>query len=484
MKSIKHNAIVNGILSVANIIFPLVTFPYISRVLLVEANGRLNFASATLNYFSLFATLGLTTYGIKACARVREDRTKLSKTVHELLLINVITTLIAMSALIISILIVPRFKSEWALLLIYSWNMILNVVGMNWLYSAVEQYDYITKRSILFKFIGILLMFLFVHSPKDCYIYAMITVFANVGGNIVNIIYSKKYIDFKWFGKYDCKQHLRPTLAMFATYLAVNVYSSLDSVMLGFMKNDYEVGIYSAAVRIRTVLTTLITSLGTVLLPRMSYYIAQQKWNEFRQVLKKSYNTIIMLAIPTMVYFVLAAKPSILVLSGDAYLDAVKPMQILMPIMVISSLSNITGMQILIPTGGEWKFAFSVTCGAIADVILNIMFIPKYGATGAAYATLMAELVQFTVQIIFTRKYLQGAISFKSTMKVLLATVAGTCAFFSISMFINMNAFVTLLITAIVFFGVYAMVLLVTQYDMFLELCNMVLKPIRSRMEK
>lgn len=484
MKSIKHNAIVNGILSVANIIFPLITFPYISRVLLVEANGRLNFASAALNYFSLFATLGLTTYGVKACARVREDRTKLSKTVHELLFINVFTTLIAMTALIMSILFVPRFNKEWALLLIYSWNMILNVVGMNWLYSAIEQYDYITKRSIFFKFVGVVLMFLFVHSPKDCYIYAVITVFANVGGNILNIIYSKKYIDFKWYGKYNCKQHLRPTLAMFATYLAVNVYSSLDSVMLGFIKNNYEVGIYAAAVRIRTVLTTLITSLGTVLLPRMSYYISQEKWDEFRKILKKSYSTIIMLAIPMMVYFVLAARPSVLLLSGEAYLDAVKPMQILMPIMVISSLSNITGMQILIPTGGEWKFAFSVTCGAVTDLILNFVFIPKYGAAGAAYATLLAELVQFIAQLIFTREYLRGSISWKATVQVLLATIGGAIAFVVISSFINFNAFMTLVVTAIAFFGVYAGILLLARYEMFLEMCNMVLKPIVVRIKK
>lgn len=484
MKSIKHNALVNGILSIANIIFPLITFPYISRVLLVEANGRLNFASAALNYFSLFATLGLTTYGVKACARVREDRAKLSKTVHELLLINVVTTLIAMSALGLAIAFVPRFNKEWMLLLIYSWNMILNVVGMNWMYSAIEQYDYITKRSIFFKFLGVVLMFLFVHSPKDCYIYAMITVFANVGGNILNIIYSRKYIDFKWFGKYDCKQHLKPTLAMFATYLAVNVYSSLDSVMLGFIKNDYEVGIYSAAVKIRTVLTTLITSLGTVLLPRMSYYISQEKWDEFKRVLKKSYNTIIMLAIPMMVYFVLAAKPSVLFLSGNPYLDAVKPMQILMPIMVISSLSNITGMQILIPTGGEWKFAFSVTCGAITDLILNFILIPQYGASGAAYATLIAELVQFVVQIFFTRKYSKGAISLKATLQVLLATIGGTVGFVIINKMIDANVFVTLLLTAFVYFGIYGLILLLTRYAMFIEIVQMISKPFVKKLQK
>ena len=484
MKSVKHNAMVNAVLSVTHILFPLITFPYVSRTLLVEANGRLNFASAAINYFSLFATLGLSTYGIKACARVREDRGKLSKTVHELLLINAVTTSAAVAALVAAVFLVPRFRREWLLLIIYSWNMILNVVGMNWLYSAIEQYDYITKRSILFKLAGVILMFLFVHSPDDCYIYAVITVFANVGGNLLNILYSRNYIDFRWIGAYNCRRHMKPALAMFSTYLAVNVYSSLDSVMLGFIRNDYEVGIYTAAVKIRSVLTALITSLGTVLLPRMSYYIAQQQWGEFKRLLRKSYTTIILMAIPMMVYFLLAAKPSVLFLSGKAYLEAVKPMRILMPIMVITSLSNITGMQILIPTGGEWKFAVSVTCGAAVDLVLNLIFIPRYGAVGAAYGTLLAEITQFIMQVFFTRTYLRGAISLKDTVQVLLATGGAVIGYTAIRAVISLNAFFTLLATSIIYFGIYAAILLAERNEMFLEICKMLFSPIVSRLAK
>lgn len=484
MKSIKYNAIVNGILSVANIIFPLITFPYISRVLGVEANGRLNFASASLTYFSLFATLGLSTYGIKACARVREDRTKLSKTVHELLLINAVTTTIAGIALVIAVFVVPKYHQEWKLLFIYSWNMILNVAGMNWMYSAIERYDYITKRSIAFKFIGVVLMFLFVHSPADSYKYAVITVFANVGGNTLNIIYSRHFITYKWYGDYDCKKHIKPTLAMFATYLAVNVYSSLDSVMLGFMCGDFQVGIYTAAVKIRTVLTTLITSVGTVLLPRLSFYIAGENWNEFKRLLKKSYCTIIMIAVPMMVYFILAAKPSIVFLSGAEYADAAKPMRILMPIMLISSLSNMTGMQILIPTGGEWKFAISVTCGAVVDIILNVILIPQMGANGAAIGTLFAEFTQFCVQAFFTRNHIRGAISTKGTVQVVIATILGTAGYYLISSVLHVGTFATLFITAMVFFGVYAVVLLVFRYEMLIELLNMMCNPILKKLKK
>lgn len=484
MKSIKYNAIVNGILSVANIIFPLITFPYISRVLGVEINGKLSFASASLTYFSLFATLGLTTYGVKACARVREDKTKLSKTVHELLIINAITTAIACVALLIAIFSVPRYKQEWILLLIYSWNMILNVVGMNWLYSALEQYDYITKRSIAFKFLGVVLMFVFVHNPDDYYKYAVITVFANVGGNILNIIYSRKYISYKWIGNYDCLHHIKPTLALFATYLAVNVYSSLDSVMLGFISGDFQVGIYTAAVKIRTVLTTLITSIGTVLLPRMSYYIDKGEWDKFRRVLKKSYCTIIMLAVPMMIYFMMTAESSVLFLSGSEYIFAATPMRILMPIMLLSSLSNITGMQILIPTGGEWKFAFSVTCGAIVDAVLNLILIPRMGAIGAAFGTLFAELTQFCVQLYFVRIYIRGVFSRKPTIQVLLGTCAGVagCAF--IMPLLHTGEFLTLIITACIFFGLYAIILGIFQYEIFLELIKMVMSPIRKRYKR
>lgn len=484
MKSLKHNAIVNAVLSVANIIFPLITFPYISRILLVEVNGRLNFASAALNYFSLFATLGLSTYGIKACARVRKDRAKLSKTVHELLLINAVTTSLATVALIVAIITVPRFHQEWLLLFIYSWNMILNVVGMNWLYAAIEKYDYITKRSILFKFIGVILMFVFVHKPEDGYIYAFITVFSNVGGNVLNIIYSSKYIDYKWLGPYNFKQHFEQTIAMFSTFLAVNVYSGLDSIMLGFMWNDYEVGIYSAAVKIRSVLSTLIGSLGTVLLPRLSFCIAEGQWDEFRRLLRKSSSTIIMMAMPMMIYFTLTAKTSILFISGEAYLDSVRPMQILMPLMIISSLSNITGMQILIPTGGEWKFAQAVTCGAVVNLILNAILIPQYGSVGAAYGTLFAELTQFTVQVIFTRKYLRGAFSLKTTIQVFIATAGGAIGYYVIASLINFGPFLTLACTATVYFGIYALILLLEKHEIFMEMFNMVLNPVLSKTKK
>lgn len=476
MKSLKYNAIMNSILSVANIIFPLITFPYVTRTLGVDINGKLAFASSVINYFSLFATLGLSTYGIKACAKVRDDKDKLSKTVQELILINIITTSIVMLTLIISIAIIPKFNDNALLLLIYSCGILLNVVGLNWFYSAIEEYKYITKRSIIFKFISLVMMIIFVHNPNDGYKYALITVLANVGSNILNIIHSKKYISFKKYNKYNLKHHLRPTLSMFGTYLAVNVYSNLDNVMLGFLCGDYEVGIYTAAVRIRVVLTNLITSLGMVLMPRLSYYIEKGEHDNFNQVLKKSYAVIIMISIPMMLFFMITSKESVLLLSGNEYIKATIPMMILMPIMVISSLSNITGMQILIPNNQEDKFMKSVTVGAILNLFLNLIIMSKFGATGAAIATLIAECGQFTMQILYTRRYVKDIFSLKQLGKVVFASIVASIIIIIFKNYVELNlsnteisSVILLMISGCIFFTVYTVLLFIVKFNLIIE---------------
>lgn len=198
-KSIGINAIWNGILSLASILFPIITFPYITRVLGVEVNGAISFAMSVTNYFSLFATLGLSTYGVKACARVKDNRQELSKVTHELLIISMISAFLTLSVFYLSIVFIPQFRQYRFLMLIYSINIILNVLGMNWMYQGIEKFKYITTRSLIFKVISIILMFLFVKNSEDGAVYAAISVFATGAGNILNIIYSHNYIDLLKF---------------------------------------------------------------------------------------------------------------------------------------------------------------------------------------------------------------------------------------------------------------------------------------------
>ena len=302
IRSVKFNFIMNFLLTASSIIFPLITFPYVSRVLQAAGNGKVAFATAVLTYFTMFASLGIPTYGIRVCAQVRDDREKLSRTVQELLIINTVTMVIVYAVFAVMVFLVPEFAKEKELLFINSITMVLNVFGVSWLYSALEQYAYITACSLTFKVISIVMMFAWVKNPGDYIIYGAITVFASAGSYVLNFINLHKYVTLKKKGPYNFKRHLKPIGIFFAMSAATSVYTNLDVVMIQFIKDETEVGYYNAAVKVKTILVSLITSLGTVLLPRLSFYVKQKEQDAFRKTIVKAFNFVLILASSVMLH--------------------------------------------------------------------------------------------------------------------------------------------------------------------------------------
>ena len=402
-KSLKKNVIMNGILTMSTFIFPLITFPYISRILLPSGTGKVSFATSVITYFNMFAQLGIPTYGIRACAKVRDDRDELTRTAHELLMINVFFGFISYIFLVFALLYIPRLHEDKLLYVVISSTIMLNAIGMEWLYRALEQYSYITKRSIIFKFIALIAMFCLIHNQDDYVIYGGITIFAASASNILNFIYAHNYIDMKWKGEYDIKKHLKPVLVFFAMACATTIYTHMDTVMLGFMTTNEDVGYYNAAVKIKQILVSLVTSLGAVLLPRASYYIEHGMNEEFKQISKKAINFVFLIALPLMTYFIIFAKQGISFLSGDAYEGSIIPMQIIMPTLLFIGLTNILGIQMLVPLGREKAVLCSEIVGAIVNLIVNALLIPKFLSAGAAIGTVVAELSVLVVQYIALR---------------------------------------------------------------------------------
>ena len=449
--SVKKNFIMNAILTVSTFIFPLITFPYISRVLLSAGTGRVSFARSVIAYFGMIAALGIPTYGIRACAKVRDDKEKLSRTAQELLIINLIMSLVAYALLALAIIFVPKLQAERTLLVIVSATIIFTTIGMEWLFKAMEQYTYITVRSIIFNAVALVLMFLLVHTQSDYILYGAITIFASSLGNILNIIQARKYIQLKPLGNYNLKQHLKPVLVFFAMAAATTVYTNLDQVMLGFMKTDVDVGFYHAAVRIKEILVAIVTSLGAVLLPRVSYYIQNGMMEEFRRITKKAINFVFLFASPLMVYFIIFAKEGVLLLSGSDFLGAVIPMQILMPTVLFIGLTGLLGIQILVPLGREKMVLYSVILGALVDLVINALLIPKMGASGAAVGTLIAEAVVLVMQLFVLRKdNIVEAFAPIQYWKIVIAIVAGSAASFWI-LFLHLGTIIVLLISAVLF---------------------------------
>lgn len=482
-KSLKKNFCMNAILTMSQFIFPLITFPYVSRILLVEGTGKVSFATSIISYFAMFAQLGIPTYGIRACAQVRNDKKKLSKTAQEIFIINIIMSILAYIVFFIALCNVPRLKDEKTLLIIVSATIFFNAIGMEWLYKALEQYTYITIRSVIFKFIALIAMFLLIHQQSDYIIYGAISIFASSASNIFNFFNVHKYISLRPVGEYNFKQHLKAVSVFFALSCAATIYVNLDTVMLGFMKTNVDVGYYNAAVKIKTILVSIVTSLGTVLLPRASYYVEHGLKEDFYRITKKAINFVFLVATPLMLYFMFFAKEGIFFLSGNTYGGAIVPMQIIMPTLFFIGLTNIIGMQILVPLGKENIVLYSEIVGAVVDLAINYILIPKYASAGAAIGTLVAEIAVWIVQYIYLRKQIKDAYKNVRYGILILALFLGSIASLWVKKVFS-GSFIVLLNSAILFFGVYFIVLTIAKEPLIYQIEEGLLTKLKKKGKK
>lgn len=461
IKSIKFNFIMNFILTVSNFLFPLITFPYVSRVLLPEGTGKVAFALSIVSYFTLFASFGVATYGIRAIAQVRDDKERLSKTMHELLFINIISMIIVYIALAIAILVVPKFAIEKELFWVTSLFILFTIIGIEWLYKGLEKYQYITIRTIVFKIASLFLVFLFVKEKSDYILFAFISIFAIVGSGVLNLINSRKLINYTLYSEYEFKKHLKPMFVLFLTSMAIAIYTSLDEGLLGLLSSPEQVGYYNAAVRVKGILFTLITSLGVVLLPRLSYYVENHMETEFHEALAKSTNFIIVIAASVVIFFTLFAKETILILAGENYVASIIPLQIVVWALILSAITNILGIQILLPLKKDKQLLFSVLCAATVDVIANFLLVPKLAAVGTALSVIAAELSVLIVQIIILRQYIKILFSGLQLHKIIIALlIAIACALFVREIVVNTSTLIIFLCSSSVFFLAYFIILL------------------------
>lgn len=463
--SIRHNFIMNAIQVASTFLFPLITFPYVSRVLGAAGTGRVAFAVSVVYYFTAVASLGIPTYGLRACARCREDPEQLRQTVQELLLLGCVLTALCYAALLILIHIVPRFEQDRTLLLVCSGTLLLTNIGAEWFYQAIEQYDYITLRNIAFKLLSLVLMFLLVKTPDDCAVYAGVQVLATVGANVLNFLRLNRFVSLRPVGHWDIRRHLRPTLVFFLLAVATTIYTNLDTVMLGFMTDDTMLGYYNAAVKIKGILVSVVTALGVVLLPRLSFYLESGRETEFRRIARSAMQVVLVMAVPLTLYCMLEAENIIRLLSGREYLPAVPAMIAIMPTLLLIGLSNVTGIQILVPLGKERLTVRSTVWGAATDLVLNLILIPRLGALGAAIGTLAAETVVLAVQLYYLREERTLRPDAADTLKILLSAAVGAAVILLGRAVLGpvQSSFLALLLSAVGFFGACAAVLLVTK---------------------
>jgi len=322
-------------------------------------------------------------------------------------------------------------------------------------------------------------MFVLVHDENDYIIYGAISIFAASASNVFNFIRLRKIIGRGKIKKLNLRKHLRPVLTFFIISCATTIYTNLDNVMLGFIKDDIEVGYYNAATKIKNILVSVVTSLGTVLLPRASYYVECEMWDEFYRLSRKAIKFVLLIGTSMMVYFMMFAREGVLFLSGEAFEGAVIPMIIVMPTLLFIGLTNIMGIQMLIPIGRENAVMISTFAGAIVDLMLNFIFIPKLGSAGAAIGTLVAEFVVLIVQLIYLRKDIKYLYSKQKYMIIIIALLISSGGAFIIKR-IDMGIFVKLVCSCIVFFSIYIIALYVMKEEFVCENVNRVVNKLNK----
>lgn len=421
-KSLKRNYILNLIRTFCSLSFPLITFAYASKTLSVDGIGKVDFSKSVVSYFVLFASLGISTYGIREGAKIRNDRKKFSCLVKEIFTINLITTILAYIVFFMVLFTVPKFGAYKGLLLINSLSIGFTALGLEWLYGALEEYQYITIRYIVFQIISFVLLFSFVKTKEDYYAYAMIIVFSTVGSNIINFIHARKFIDFWNTGKLNLKRHIRPIFIFFANTLAGNVQLTLDTAMIGFLSTEYAVGLYSTSVKVNSVCVPVITSLSTVLLPRVSYYVQVGEMEKYKKLLKQSFECIMILALPISCGIFHLSDEVILLFSKADFLPASPCIKILSITIIALPVSMMIASQILIPFGKEQFHLYAIFTGALVNVVINAFLIPRFTYVGAAVGTAVAEALAAILNLIFAFKYFDYRFAFKDIWHYLAAS--------------------------------------------------------------
>ena len=407
-QSVKVNYILNLINTGTQMLFPLITFPYVCRVIEADGIGQINFFQSIISYISLFTCLGIPMYAIREIARDRSDVVQMNRTAMEILLLHSMLTLVGYAIVAILCLTVPQIQVNIPLFLILSLTIFFTAIGCEWFYQGIEDFKYITIRGLIIKTVSVVLLFIFVKSKTDLLYYGCYTVFGVLGGNIFNFFRLRKYIHREniIFSELHIKRHVKPVLKVFSFSVVTSIYLQLNTVLLGFLKNALAVGYFAAATKVMQMLLMMSACLGSVMMPRASHLIAENKEDEFNRLIQKSYDFTLAIALPMTIGLIFCAPSLITALCGVKFEHSILPSQIIAPIILMVAISNVFGIQVLFPKGKINIVTLCCGIGAVADLILNLCLIPFFSYIGTSIAYLGAEVATTVSMYFIGRKYI------------------------------------------------------------------------------
>lgn len=480
MKSLKKNYLYNLIYQIFMILTPFITTPYVSRVLGASGIGEYSYVLSIATYFGIFGLLGITTYAQVEIAKNRDDSSFCNKLIVELFTLKNMTMLIAIILYIIMIMFINEYRKMFVVLILY---LLCQLSDVSWILQGFEEFKKTVFRNIIVKTVTIVMIFSFIKKPEDLYFYSIIMQGVTLLGNFLLWQYVWQYINFnniKQNFKFNCIWiHLKRSLVYFIPTVATSIYTVLDKSMIGWLTHSIlQNGYYEQAHKIEQILVTVLTSLGTVTLPRMSYLNSINDNKKMKDIVEKTLSFILMISIPMCIGLIMIAKDLIPLFLGNNYDECILLTQVFSLLLIIVGLDNTIGRQCLMATGNQKKFNIGVIVGAIANFILNLILIPMLLALGAAISSVISELLILILFLIFSKKYLK--INFDSIFKYILSSFF-MALFIYIFSLININIYAGLLLKILIGFFVYFISLIMLKDKFLLEIINGLLFKLKNK---
>lgn len=455
--SIKKNAVLNVIKQACSILFPLITYPYVSRVLGSTSYGIYSFADSIVSYAVLIAGLGISTYAIREGSPIRDNQKKINQFSSEIFSINVISTIVAYLLLFFSIFVSTKIMADRNVIFVRSIMIILTTIGVDWINNIYEDFSYITIRYIVFQTISLVLMFAFVRSTRDILIYTFITVIAAAGGNVLNVFYVRKYVRIKFVLR-GLSKHIKPIIILFANNVAVAIYVNSDITMLGFYVTNSQVGIYALASKIYNLAKLMINALIIALMPRLSYIINdKEKYQQYAKVILKY---LVVISLPIVSGFVFLSKQIIFLVGSEEYISGAFSLGILAFAIIGAIGGSFFSNCILIEHKEENFILIATSISAFLNIALNFLLIPKFGINGAALTTLIAETIACILEAFYAKRYvpLRKLFSGEMIYSIIGSLLVAIICYLTTSV-VN-DSVVSLIIAGVLSIGIYILVIM------------------------
>lgn len=466
--SVAKNYIYNVIYQVANLIIPIITVPYVSRILGAEGVGINAYTNSIVQYFILFGTIGISLYGNRSIAYIRDDKQKLTNIFWNIFTLQLITSTISYILYIFFIL--TFAKENKIILIIQSINLLAASIDITWLFSGIEDFKKTVIRNLIVKILSVAGIFIFVTQRSDLWVYTFILALSVLLGQVVLWAYVPKIVDKYVFNLNEIKGHFIPSIKLFIPQVAIQIYLVLNKTMIGWMSSKTEVGLYENADRIVKMSLAVLTATGVVMLPRISNTFAKGDNKKVKEYIIKSLNFVSYLSIPITFGLIGISKQFVPWFFGNEFTKSIDLIIILSPMLISVSWSNVIGIQYMIPTGKSNEFTLSVTGGAVVNLILNMFLIKNLYSVGAAISTLVAETFVTVIQIFLIRKEINVFTFFKDLIKYIIAGLVMMLSIISIGNILGVSIKTTLIqitIGAVIYF----LILFITKSEFNKSLC-------------